>query len=168
LQQTIKNEIYESPTWYVPRRKRTTLHGWMVAKRGDSRIECLRRTSHIFYRHYDCAWKEVHVQARIERPFFKNLVLEMKFQALAQEWKRESRFASTANQMFLLPSYQKIIGLGPDAIPVILRDLQKESNHWYWALAALSGENPVESQDAGNVRAMRQAWVEWGRQRGLL
>lgn len=167
MQQTLKNEAYDSPTWYVPRRKRATLQGWIIARRGDSRVECLRHTS-IVYRHHERTWKEILVQGRIEKSVFKNLVLEMKFRALAQEWKREARFASTPNQMFFLPSYQKIIGLGPEAIPLILRDLQKESNHWFWALAAMSGENPVEPRDAGNIRAMRQAWIHWGTQRRFL
>lgn len=165
LQQTLKQYAQGLPI-YDRRRKRATLRGWTVTRRDDSRIECSRQT--IFYHHEDLHWKNTLFQPRVEKAFFKNLAVEMKFQTLAQEWKRESRFASTANQMFFLPSYQKIIGLGPDAIPSILRDLQNESNHWFWALAALSDENPVQPQDAGNVRKMRQVWLDWGTQRGLL
>lgn len=165
MQQALEHEDYAGTGWYGPRRKRAT-YGWIIAKR--RRVECLHEHRHIAYLHFDGDWKQIHSQPRIERGLFKNVILEMKFQVLAQEWKRESRFASTGNQMFILPSYQKIIGLGPEVIPVILRDLQKESNHWFWALAALSGENPVTPQDAGNVRTMRQAWINWGTQRGLL
>ena len=94
--------------------------------------------------------------------------LDQKFQSLAQDWKRETRFASLTNQMFLIPSYQRIIGLGPGAIPLILRELQKEPNHWFWALAALTGENPVDRASAGNVQEMTHEWLEWGRGRGYL
>lgn len=164
MPQVMENEICESRAWYAPRRKHTTLHGWTVAKRGDARFH-----AGIVYRHYDeHPWKDILVRRRVEKLSFRNLVLEMKFQALAREWKRESRFASTPQQMFLLPSYQKIVGLGPDAIPLILRDLTRESNHWFWALASISGENPVEPVNAGNVQAMRQAWIDWGMQRGFL
>jgi hypothetical protein len=100
--------------------------------------------------------------------FGRDLIAENRFRTLAQAWKRETTFASTANQMFLLPSYQQIIGLGPSAVPAILRDLELQPNHWYWALAAITGENPVKPQEAGNVRAMRAAWLNWGRTKGLV
>jgi len=70
--------------------------------------------------------------------------------------------------MFLIPSYQQIIGLGPSAIPLILRELENEPGHWFWALAALTGENPAGQGAVGNVEAMRQAWLQWGRERGYL
>ena len=70
--------------------------------------------------------------------------------------------------MFLVPSYQRIIGLGPSAIPLILRELENEPGHWFWALAALTGENPAAQGTAGNVDAMREAWLQWGRERGYL
>ncbi len=70
--------------------------------------------------------------------------------------------------MFLVPSYQRIIGLGPNAIPLILRELHDEPDHWFWALAALTGENPTGQEAAGNVDGMREAWLQWGRQRGYL
>jgi len=94
--------------------------------------------------------------------------IDLRFSMLAREWKAESRFASSPNQMFLLPSYQKIIALGPPAIPLILRDLNREPNHWFWALAALTGENPARAEQAGNVGAMRDAWIAWGRRQGYL
>lgn len=97
-----------------------------------------------------------------------DLSVELRFRALAREWKTEARLASTPTQMFLLPSYQRIIGLGPKVIPAILRDLLREPNHWFWALAALSGENPVNTKDIGNVRAMTQSWLQWGKQQGYL
>jgi hypothetical protein len=94
--------------------------------------------------------------------------IDQKFAALAREWKTDSQFTSSPNQIFLLPSYQKIIALGPHAIPFILRDLDREPNHWFWALAALTGENPVRAEHAANVRAMRDAWLAWGRRQGHL
>jgi hypothetical protein len=93
---------------------------------------------------------------------------DARFQELAQEWKAETRFMSFAQQKFLVPSYQRIIGLGPSAIPMILRELQSSPDHWFWALAALTGENPVPADASGNFPAMTAAWLRWGRDQGYL
>jgi hypothetical protein len=64
------------------------------------------------------------------------------------------------------PAYQQIIGMGPAAIPLILRDLQRRPDHWFWALTAMTGEDPVPPEDAGDMRKMAEAWIQLGRARG--
>ncbi len=65
------------------------------------------------------------------------------------------------------PAYQQIIGMGKEAIPLLLRGLdQQEPEHWFWALAAITGEDPVPPGDRGNVRRIADAWLRWGRQQG--
>ena len=66
------------------------------------------------------------------------------------------------------PAYQRIIGLGPQAIPLILAEMQREPRHWFWALAALTGENPVSLADQGRVPEMTAAWLMWGRENGWI
>jgi hypothetical protein len=58
--------------------------------------------------------------------------------------------------------------MGPDAIPLILRELQRRPEHWFWALNAITREDPIDPEYAGNVRKMTQAWLEWGRERGYI
>ena len=53
-------------------------------------------------------------------------------------------------------------------LPLILAELEKEPDHWFWALEAITGENPVSENDAGDMEASAKAWVKWGRQNGLL
>ena len=65
-------------------------------------------------------------------------------------------------------SYQRIIGMGRPALPLILKELQRETDHWFWALEAISGENPVDPAQAGQIENMKQAWIEWGRHRGMI
>src|SRR5262245_64070703 len=91
-----------------------------------------------------------------------------RFGRLASEWKEQSRHLSNTAQMAMLRPYQKIIGMGWDAVPLILAELQREPDQWFWALEAITDENPVPAEDAGKVRLMAQAWVEWGKQQGLL
>src|SRR5947209_279660 len=91
-----------------------------------------------------------------------------RFNRLAVDWKEKSRFLSNTAQMALLRPYQAIIGMGMPVVPLILEELQREPDQWFWALEAITEENPVPPEAAGNVRQMAQAWVKWGRQRGLL
>ena len=91
-----------------------------------------------------------------------------RFQRLAAEWKQRSRHMSNTAQMAMLRPYQKIIGMGIEAVPLILEELQREPNQWFWALEAITEENPVPAEAAGRVRLMADAWIEWGRQHGFI
>ena len=94
--------------------------------------------------------------------------VKTRFQRLAQEWKRDSRYLSNTAQMAMLKPYQRIIGLGLPVVPLILEELQREPDQWFWALEAITEENPVPSEAAGKVRQMAQAWINWGREHGFL
>ncbi len=91
-----------------------------------------------------------------------------RFQHLVAEWKESSRYLSNTSQMAMLPSYQRIIGMGWPAVPLIIEELQREPDHWFWALEAITEQNPVPPSLAGQVPAMAECWVEWGREQGLL
>ena len=92
--------------------------------------------------------------------------IDVQFASLASEWKHSVRIISDWNQMILHPCYQRIIGLGPNVIPLILKDLEQNGGHWFWALQALTGENPVAKEDAGKARKMTKSWLDWGKQKG--
>jgi hypothetical protein len=87
---------------------------------------------------------------------------------LARKWRSETVHFSSVTQKVLHPSYQRIIGHGAAAIPFLLQDLKKKPDHWFWALGAITGENPVPEVAQGNMAAMASAWVAWGRQNGHL
>jgi hypothetical protein len=94
--------------------------------------------------------------------------LEALFAQLAAEWREETRYLSSTSAMATHPAYQRIIGLGPQVIPLILADLQREPGHWFWALIALTGENPVAPADQGRIQAMTAAWLKWGTDNGWI
>jgi hypothetical protein len=60
------------------------------------------------------------------------------------------------------------MGMGFPAIPMILEELQREPDQWFWALEAITDQNPVPPEAEGKVRLMAQTWMEWGRQQGLI
>jgi len=89
-----------------------------------------------------------------------------KFQELAETWRRETGFFSFMRQRALHPAYQRIIGMGWPVVPLILRELRRQPDHWLWALEAITGEKPASGTDT--LDAAAQAWLNWGRERGLL
>ncbi len=96
------------------------------------------------------------------------LGLRERFRRLVAEWKEQSRYLSNSAQMAMLKPYQRIIGMGWPAVPLILEEMRREPDQWFWALEAITEENPVPAEALGKVRAMTQAWIEWGLKQGLL
>lgn len=88
-----------------------------------------------------------------------------KFQVFSKRWKSETRSKSDVNQFTDNIYYQRIIGLGPAVIPLLLHDLNQESPaHWFWALKSITGVDPVPNNDVGNIRKMSKAWLDWGKE----
>ena len=94
--------------------------------------------------------------------------IQDRFSKLSHQWKVESRYMSNTAQMAMLRSYQNIIGMGDPAIPLILEELRREPDHWFWALEAITLEDPVIPEAAGKVVEMARAWVEWGIRKGYI
>ena len=92
--------------------------------------------------------------------------LEEVFFSLARSWKEERGPSSSTTDLAMCPSYQRIIGLGPAVLPVLLRELEREPDHWFWALKAITGVDPVPVSSRGKVREMARLWIEWGRKQG--
>lgn len=90
-----------------------------------------------------------------------------RFERLALAWEQEAKLMASPVEMAMLPAYQEIVGMGPAAVPLILKRLESNPDHWFWALRAITGTNPVRPEDAGTVDAMARAWIEWGREQGL-
>lgn len=90
------------------------------------------------------------------------------FGRLSAEWKEDTRYVSSVTEIATHAAYQHIIGLGAEMVPLILRDLQQEPHQWFWALRAITGEDPVPLSAKGKVREMAEAWIQWGRGRGLI
>lgn len=83
----------------------------------------------------------------------------------AAKWHEETKFESSLQRLFLNPWYQKIIGLGPQAIPLLLGDLEESPGaHWFWALSSLVGAD--EAAGTQTVQDAADRWVAWGREAG--
>ncbi|MDO8787410.1 MAG: hypothetical protein Q7J42_05000 [Sulfuritalea sp.] len=91
--------------------------------------------------------------------------LSSTFFAQLEQWKYETKFMSSLQDIVLHMSYQRIIGLGPRVIPLILRELEENGGHWFWALQSITGENPVSPEDVGRTKRMAERWLAWGREK---
>jgi hypothetical protein len=91
---------------------------------------------------------------------------EKTVRTLADKWRKDTHFISVLRRKFLHPSYQQIIGMGRDAIPLILKELDERPADWFWALNAITREDPVpEHADFDQAVA---AWLNWGREHHYL
>ena len=84
-----------------------------------------------------------------------------RFQKLAATWKSAVRFLSDTDEMCSHPAYQEIIGMGAAALPLIFLELEREPDNWFWALKAITGEDPVPEEHRGNVELMAKDWLLW-------
>jgi len=91
---------------------------------------------------------------------------EQKFKRLAATWKSQRGPISSPTKLVMHPAYQSIIGMGPVAIPLLLRALEQELDLWFWALRAISETDPVPPSSRGRMKEMAAAWLKWGHEHG--
>ena len=97
--------------------------------------------------------------------------VEREFSRLCEEWKRDTMHWSSMTRMLSHRSYLGIIGLAARADRheverLLLEELQREPDHWFDALSAITGEDPVKPEHDFDQAV--NAWLEWGRQRRII
>jgi hypothetical protein len=93
---------------------------------------------------------------------------ETMFRALAERWRQETGMLSSISKKVQHPAYQDIIALGEPVVPLILRELQARPGHWFQALATITQQTPVPAHDRADPEKSREAWLNWGKERGLI
>lgn len=88
------------------------------------------------------------------------------FSSLALQWKQDTFYLSSSTKIEAHSSYQAIISAGVEALPFIFADLRKEPDHWFFALYKITGINPINPEDAGNIKIMTQTWLAWADENG--
>ncbi len=92
----------------------------------------------------------------------------VEFHELAAQWRAETGGYSMMTSIVTHPAYLRIIGMGEQALPWIFFELEEHGGHWYVALRAITGANPVLYEDRGRRPKMREAWLAWGRDNGWI
>lgn len=92
--------------------------------------------------------------------------LRVTFKQLADTWHDETGGLSSPTQIAAHPAYQRIIGMGEQALPFIFEDLRERGGQWYVALRAITGASPVPPEASGRAYVVRDLWLQWGREHG--
>ena len=87
-----------------------------------------------------------------------------RFEQLSSEIEEDCMMVSSPSQISLHPSYQEIIGMGSQVIPLLIKRLDKTPNFWFKALEAISSHNPIPKQDRGYVIKEISHWKNWARE----
>ena len=99
-------------------------------------------------------------------------IVAQRFAELTQEWLTDIAFTSSMTRIVESNPYQEIIALGlameTSVVRLILEDLQASPKHWFTALYAITGDDPIPNAAAGNMKAMTAAWLDWGRTHGYI
>lgn len=138
--------------------------GWQVQQtdRGRTKFRelrvagTLRRLPRMNYR-----WKET-------KRYYELAEAERVFNSLAEQWRAETGHVSSISRLVLHPAYLQIIGMGREVVPMILRRLRQHPEFWFPALSAITREEAIRQEDAGNLSQMSAAWLNWGTERGLI
>lgn len=111
----------------------------------------------------------------LQNPPSKPLIegVEQHFRRLEAQWKADTLVLSDPGKIMGHPAMQAIIAMGEDVVPFILRDLQDRPSLLVWALPEITGENLAPPRIEGgflkwNVDTQIEAWLRWGRDKGLV
>lgn len=112
----------------------------------------------------------VHRFLQKSRGVYSSLV-EQDFARLAEEWKNDTMHWSSVTKMISHRNYLGIIGLAGRASRreverLLLEELQREPDHWFDALSAVTGEDPVKPEH--DFDQATEAWLQWGREKGII
>ena len=89
-----------------------------------------------------------------------------RFRRLSTVWHRDTDYLSSMEDAENHPAWQEIVRLGPEVVPLLLRDLEDNHTHWFAALEAITGARPVPVAVAGNIPRMAETWLRWATDKG--
>lgn len=93
------------------------------------------------------------------------------FREQVELWKDQTSHLSSITKAIAHPSYLRIIGLARESTEheierLLLHELEAEPDHWFAALAAITGEDPVRPE--ADFDDAVGAWLAWGREKGII
>lgn len=87
--------------------------------------------------------------------------IEVLFQEYKENWLRQTDFLSNMLEITNNYYYQQIIALGEDVIPLIIKDLKYEENHWFVALEKILGFTPIKNEHKGIYKLIKSDWLNY-------
>jgi hypothetical protein len=89
--------------------------------------------------------------------------LQLRFDELANDWRRTRGHAAKVRDLTDAPAYQDIIEMGDPAVAFLLRELRDRPDHWFTALREITElQISISPEKRGQLSAMANAWLNWG------
>ena len=94
----------------------------------------------------------------------RKVATEKEFRRLYAQWEEETGGLSSPRKLVENWAYRRVVEMGWEAVPIMLKELQAGRGYWYSALTEITGEDPTDESMRGRLWLMKEAWLEWGRQ----
>ena len=100
-------------------------------------------------------------------------IFKLEMMVLIKRWRDEVKYMSSLSDMVSHEDYKAISSKDRRAISILLNELRDRPHYWFDALQKLVKNNldivvnPVRKADRGNLSAMTDAWLEWGKRNGF-
>ena len=99
--------------------------------------------------------------------------VDQRFRQLEAQWEADTLVLSDPGKIMGHPAMRALVAMGEDVVPLILRDLQDKPSLLVWALPEITGEKLAPPRIEGgflkwSVDAQIEAWLRWGREKGLV
>jgi hypothetical protein len=101
--------------------------------------------------------------------------IEQRFYRLQAEWDKGTAHHSSPSIIMGHPAMRGIVAMGDEVVPVILRVLEagKDDMGLVWALREITGERIAPPAVVGgfakwDLPEQVNAWLQWGREKGLV
>lgn len=91
---------------------------------------------------------------------------EAEFNELVEQWRRETRFHSSLSKKFTHSAYVTIMAGGKSALSLILKELERTPDHWFYALRYIVRKDIAAGRET--FEDARTAWLDWGRENNYI
>lgn len=89
--------------------------------------------------------------------------LAKEFHKLVTQWRDETFFMSSLGKQFTHPAYVRIMAMGIEGIPLVLSEMQKSQDNWFYALKFMAGDEGKDvAAEIEDFESAKAAWLEWG------
>ncbi len=98
--------------------------------------------------------------AQVENTTSRSEALAKEFQTLVDQWTEETFFLSSLGKQFTHPAYVRIMAMGREGLPLVLNQLQRSQDNWFYALKYMAGRDVAAG--INDCEAAKAAWLAWG------
>lgn len=84
-----------------------------------------------------------------------------RFRRLYSQWLDDIAHMSSVREMMTGEGFEQMVAMGPDVLPLVLRELQAKPTFLFLVAQRITGHNPVTPDCVGDVQKIVACWVNW-------